>query len=103
MMVKLLLSWDILPDQDQEYFEFMIRDFMPRLSAMGVKPIEAWFTLYSHDKGSPQIVVEAVADNLEKMREILATSDWESLKENLLKYVTNFKHKVVRGRPNLQL
>lgn len=102
MMIKLLLSWDILPDRDQEHFEFMIREFAPRLTAMGIRPIEAWFTLYGREN-NPQIVVEAIADDLEKMRQILATPEWELLKDSLLKYVTNFSQKVVRGRPDLQL
>ncbi|NDJ85763.1 MAG: hypothetical protein GYB66_07745 [Chloroflexi bacterium] len=101
-MVKLLLSWDILPDRDQEHFEFMIREFAPRLTALGVKPIEAWFTLYGRDN-NPQIVVEAIADDLQKMRDVLATEEWQKLKENLLEYVTNFNQKVIRGRPHLQL
>ncbi len=101
-MIKLLLSWDILPNRDQEHFEFMIREFAPRLTAMGVRPIEAWFTLYGRDN-NPQITVEAIADDLEKMREVLATSDWLELKENLLQYVTNYQQKVIRGRPHLQL
>ena len=101
-MIKLLLSWDILPDRDQEHFEFMIREFAPRLTALGVKPIEAWFTLYGHDT-NPQIVVEAIADNLEKMQGALATAEWQNLKDNLLEYVTNYEQKVIPGRPHLQL
>lgn len=101
-MVKLLLSWDILPDRDQEHFEFMIREFAPRLTAMGVRPIEAWFTLYGREN-NPQIVVEAVADDVAKMRQVLDGPDWERLKESLLTYVTNYNQKVIRGRPDLQL
>ncbi len=29
MTVKLLMTWDILPNVEQEYFEFMISDFLP--------------------------------------------------------------------------
>ncbi len=101
-MVKLLLSWDILPDRDQEHFEFMIREFAPRLTALGVKPIEAWFTYYGRET-NPQIVVEAIADDVIKVREALATSEWQDLKERLLRYVTNYNQKVIRGRPHLQL
>ena len=100
-MFKLLLSWDVLPNRDQEYFEFMVREFTPRLTALGITPIEAWFTLYGDD--APQIVMEAMTEDLETMHALMATDEWENLKEKLLKYVTNFKQKVIRGRSHLQL
>jgi hypothetical protein len=102
-MIKLLLSWDIRPEQDQEHFEFLVREFAPRLTAMGIKPIEAWFTIYGRENGNPQIIIEAITDDLAKMREILGTSEWEELKESLLEHVDNFTQRVVRGRPHLQL
>ena len=100
-MIKLLLSWDVLPDQDQEYFEFMVREFTPRLTALGITPIEAWFTLYGED--APQIVMEGMTDDLRTMKKLLATEEWENLKEKLMEYVTNFNQKVIRGRSHLQL
>lgn len=101
-MIKLLLSWDIKPNRDQEHFEFIIREFAPRLTALGIRPTEAWYTVYARED-NPQIVVEAIADNLDKIRGVLSSSEWEELKESLMKYVNNFKQKVVRGRPSLQL
>lgn len=102
-MIKLLLSWDTLPDHEQEHFEFLIREFAPKLAALGIRPIEAWFTLYGRENDNPLITVEAIADDLEKLRQVLATEEWQSLKESLLQYVTNFQQKVVRGRPTLQI
>lgn len=101
-MIKLLLSWDIKPNRDQEHFEFIIREFAPRLTAMGVRPIEAWYTVYGRED-NPQIIVEAIADDLDKMRAVLKSPEWDELKESLLKYVNNFKQKVIRGRPTFQL
>ncbi len=100
-MIKLLLSWDVLPDRDQEYFEFMVREFTPRLTALGITPIEAWFTLYGKD--APQIVMEGMTDDLETMQKLLATDEWHELKDKLMDYVTNFNQKVIRGRSHLQL
>jgi hypothetical protein len=100
-MFKLLLSWDVLPNQDQQYFEFMVREFTPRLTALGITPIEAWFTLYGDE--SPQIVMEGMTEDLDVMRTILATPEWNTLKDQLLEYVTNFNQKVIRGRSHLQL
>lgn len=100
-MFKLLLSWDVLPNRDQEYFEFMVREFTPKLTALGITPIEAWFTLYGDD--APQIVMEGMTEDYETMKSLLSTDDWQSLKTKLLTYVTNFNQKVIRGRSHLQL
>lgn len=100
-MFKLLLSWDVIPDREQDYFEFMVREFTPRLTSLGITPIEAWFTLYG--KEAPQVMMEGMTDDLETMRNLLATDEWQTLKTKLLNYVTNFTQKVIRGKSHLQL
>jgi hypothetical protein len=100
-MIKLILSWDILPDRDREYFEFMVGEFTPKMTALGLEPIQAWLTMYGRD--CPQIIIEAKTDDLQTMRDILKTPQWESLKNKLLNYVTNYTQKVIRGRSHLQL
>ena len=45
LAVKLLMTWDILPGREQEYFEFVVRDFIPELQRMGMEPSDAWFTM----------------------------------------------------------
>jgi hypothetical protein len=47
--------------------------------------------------------MEGMTEDLETMNALLSTEEWENLKEKLLKYVTNFKQKVIRGRSHLQL
>ena len=100
-MIKLLLSWDVRAEVDQDYFEFMVREFTPRLTALGITPIEAWYTLYGPTV--PQVVMEARTDDIVTMNELLATEDWKDLRTKLLTYVDNFEQKVIRGRSHLQL
>ncbi len=42
MTVKLLMTWDILPNQEQEYFEFVISDFLPEIKQLGIRPVDAY-------------------------------------------------------------
>ncbi len=100
-MIKLLLSWDVRSEVDQDYFEFMVREFTPRLTALGITPIEAWYTLYGTNV--PQVVMEAMTDDLSTMAELLGTEEWQNLRTKLLSYVDNFEQKVIRGRSHLQL
>ena len=58
MAVKLLMTWDILPGREQEYFEFVVRDFIPGVQRMGMEPSDAWYTMY----GSQPQILAADAD-----------------------------------------
>ncbi len=100
MTVKLLMTWDILPGQEQEYFEFVVRDFLPNVQRMGLEPSDAWFTMYGE---SPQIMVTAQMDSVKTLERVLGTSEWEDLIQRLLDYVENFKYKVVQARSGFQL
>lgn len=100
MMMKLLMSWDIKPGKDQEYFEFVVREFVPGITRMGLQPTEAWFTLYGD---CPQVLTGGVAEDLPTMQRILASQEWKELHRKLMSYVTNYEHKIVRATTTLQL
>ena len=60
LAVKLILTWDILPGQEQEYFEFVVRDFIPGMQKLGMEPSDAWFTMYGDQ---PQIMAAVQTSN----------------------------------------
>lgn len=100
MAVKLLMSWDILPGQEQAYFEFAMQSFAPVLMQLGWQPTEAWYTLYGN---APQILTAGVCDSADKMREILDSPQWQELRSRLMEYVTNFHYKVVPATGRFQM
>jgi hypothetical protein len=100
MAVKLLMTWDIIPGKEQEYFEFVVRDFVPGMQRLGIQPTEAWYTTYGQ---RPQILTGGIARDLKTIREALATEDWEELKSRLLDYVTNFEWKIVKATGGFQM
>jgi len=100
MMVKLLMSWDIRPGQESEYFEFVVREFAPGIMRLGIHPTEAWYTVYGN---GPQILTGGVAENLQTMQQILVTSEWKELHEKLMGFVTNFQQKIVAATGRFQL
>lgn len=100
MTVKLLLTWDIISGREQEYFEFVVREFIPELQQLGLEPSDAWFTIYGNQ---PQITAEVQATNLAAIQRILKTAEWTSLVNRLLDYVENYTTKIVPARSGLQL
>jgi hypothetical protein len=99
-MVKLLMSWDIRPGQESEYFEFIVREFAPGIMRLGIQPTEAWYTVYGN---GPQILTGVVAEDLGTMQKILITEEWKELHNKLMAYVTNFRHKIVEATGRFQL
>ena len=100
MMVKLLMSWDIKSGRDAEYFEFVVRDFVPGITRLGLQPTEAWFTLYGD---RPQILTGGIAQDLPTMKNILQSDEWANLHDKLMEYVHNYEQKIVRATSGLQL
>jgi hypothetical protein len=99
-MVKLLMSWDIRPGRETEYFEFVVREFAPGIMKLGIRPTEAWYTVYGN---GPQILTGGVAEDLRTMQQILVTDEWKELLEKLMEYVLNFQHKIVAATGRFQL
>ena len=44
MAIKLLMRWNILPEKESEYFEFLVHEFIPSLNRLGVEDILVWYT-----------------------------------------------------------
>ena len=99
MSVKVIMTWDISADRDQEYFEFVIGEFVPGVQRLGLQPAEAWATIYG---SYPQIQVGLIASDLSQARRILASADWTLLQERLFGYVKNYSYKIVPARTGFQ-
>jgi hypothetical protein len=98
--VKLLMSWDILPGRETEYFEFVVREFIPGIQRLGLEPTDAWFTMYGDQ---PQIIAGALMPTRQAVKRVLKTSEWQSLNDQLLSYVENFNLKIVPARKGFQM
>ena len=98
--VKLLMTWDILPGREQDYFEFVVREFLPGMQNIGLEPSDAWFTVYGNQ---PQIMASAQMPDLPAMQGILDSKEWQGLVNRLLDYVENYQFKVVPARAGFQI
>jgi len=96
MQVKLIMSYDIKPGRDQDYFEFLVREFAPGLARLGVQPTESWYTMYGH---YPQIMTGGIAENVQIVKTLLDSTEWRELQTRLGEFVTNYKHKIVPVSP----
>ena len=99
-MFKLLMSWNIRPGREDEYFEFTVREFGPGLIKLGVRPTDAWYTQYGDH---PQILTGGIVEDIESLQSVLSSDEWHKLKGKLLTYVTNYSQKVIHASGSFQL
>ena len=100
MAVKLLMTWDILPGREQEYFEFVVRDFIPGMQRLGLEPSDAWFTMYGE---KPQIMTSAQMPSLANLTQVLESQEWVDLSKLLMDYVEDFTYKIVPAKAGFQM
>ncbi len=99
-MIKLLMTWDIRPGKESEYFEFVVQEFAPKLVKLGIQPTEAWYTLYGE---APQILTGGVTEDRATLVNILEGQEWKSLHKKLLEFVINYNYKIVQHTGHFQL
>jgi hypothetical protein len=98
--VKLILTWDIIPEHEQEYFEFVIREFIPGVQRLGCELTDAWATVYGDQ---PQILVAALISSFNKARQLISSHEWNDLNLKLMEFVQNYEQKIVTAKSGFQL
>ena len=93
------MTWDIAADHEQEYFEFVVREFIPGVQRLGFELRDAWATVYGE---RPQILVGAVLPTQQKARQVLRSTEWKSLYNQLQEYVHNYTQKLVEAQGGFQ-
>jgi hypothetical protein len=99
MPVKLVMTWDISPDHEQDYFEFVLGEFVPGIQRLGLQPVDAWATVYGN---YPQIQVGMLAESLGDAQQAMVSQGWNQLTEKLFAMVKNFQYKIVPARGGFQ-
>jgi hypothetical protein len=94
------MTWDILPGKEQEYFEFVVRDFIPGMQRLGLEPSDAWYTLYGNQ---PQIMAAAQMQSMTALNRVLESGEWNDLTGQLMDYVKDFEYKIVSARAGFQM
>ena len=99
MPIKIIMTWDIAAEREQEYFEFVVREYIPGVQRLGLELKDAWATVYG---SRPQILVGALLPSVDKAHQIMNSSEWKSLHNQLQDYVINYSEKIVEAHGGFQ-
>lgn len=100
MAVKLLMTWNILPGHEQDYFEFVVRDFIPGVQKMGLELSDAWYTAYGN---RPQILAAGQMPSIQAMKRLINSREWKELNARLLDLVDSYQFKIVPAHGGFQM
>ena len=93
------MSYDIVTQSQQTYYEFILREFIPKAQEMGLAISEAWHTAYGD---YPARMTGFVAPDRETLDKIMHSDEWADLRERLDPFVTNLRLKIVPFRDSFQ-
>jgi hypothetical protein len=99
-MVKLLLSWDISEGKEAGYMEFVVHEFGPVLSRLGLTITDAWYTIAGE---GPQVIIGGVAEDRQVLDRVLQDPEWHKLQQKLLSYVVNYRIKIAAPQGLFQM
>ncbi|MBK8988599.1 MAG: hypothetical protein IPM39_21435 [Chloroflexi bacterium] len=100
MMTKLLMRWNIRPETESEYYEFLVHEFMPGMNKLGIDEIQVWYTTYGTCE---QKLASGIAPSADKMKVALRSTAWKELHDKLQTYVTDFNLKIVSANRGFQI
>lgn len=97
--IKMLISYDVTPELQQAYYEFVLGELIPTAQSMGLSLSEAWHTAYGN---YPIRLNGFVARDRESLDRILASTEWIQLENKLKRFVTGYQRKIVPYRDGFQ-
>jgi hypothetical protein len=100
MAAKLIMRWDVRPDKESEYFEFLVHELIPAMNKMGIAEIQVWYTAYGERE---QKMAEGIMPSVDDMRAILVSEEWTYLTEKLETLVKNFSQKIIPATRGFQI
>ena len=97
--LKLLLSYNINPEEAQEYYTYVLGQYIPAMQSMGLEVGEAWHTAYGD---YPNRLIAFISRDHETVLRVLDDEAWEELNEQLLQHVSDFTYKVIPYKVGFQ-
>jgi hypothetical protein len=98
-MIKLIMTWNIKPGHEQDYFGYVLHEYLPKINKFGFEVTDAWVTVYGN---RPQILLGAIMASRLKARTVLESNEWENLNEQLSEYVDNLQFKLAPHKGGFQ-
>lgn len=97
---RIMIMYDIHPDKHEEYYQYVLGEFVPELQKMGLYMIYAWQV---YGENQPERFVEFVCESATILKNALLSPEFQQAEERLKEYTQNYRRKVVifKNRPQV--
>ena len=96
---KLLIRYNVKSTTNEDYFQFVINEFVPAMQELGLYMIQVYHTAYGNH---PMRQLEFVAEDLDIVRDAMQSEVWKQLHEKLNHYISDYDQKLVKFRDGFQ-
>ena len=96
---KLIVTYDVLPSNQENYFQFIMGELLPAMQEMGVYMTEAWHTAYGD---YPLRMATFVAEDYDTIVEMLDSDRWQELERRFKIYIRNYSLVILPYRHGFQ-
>ena len=96
---KLILSYDIKPEIQQEYYKFMIGRYVPVVQSLGLEMTDAYHTAYGDH---PHRLIVFVSMTRATLDDLLQSEAWAALNEQLETFVNGLSFKTAPFKEEFQ-
>jgi len=90
--VKLLLTYDPIPEHREDYFRYVLGEFVPAMEQLGLTMCDAWYTAYG---AYPLRLTGFIAPDIDTLESILSSTTFKDLEARLKELVSNYARRVV--------
>jgi hypothetical protein len=97
--VKLLVTYDVLEAKQEEYFQYVLGEFVPAVQNLGLYMTDVWHTAYGD---YPVRLAAFVAPDYDTMVGILNNPSFVQLEDKLKEFVVNYRRRVVPRKNGFQ-
>lgn len=99
MSHKLLISYDVKEYRLEDYYRFVMGEFLPRLQMLGLAMTEGWQTIHGN---YPSRLLVFEARNSKSLHKALDSDVWDSVETKLKEFIVHYEKRVVKAKPNFQ-
>ena len=100
MPAKIIMRWNVRPEMESEYFEFLVRELIPAMNKLGINDIQCWYTAYGECE---QKMAEGINESADDLLQVIRTAEWHNLTDKLQGFVLDFSQKVIPATRGFQI
>ncbi len=88
----MILTYDPIPEFREDYFRYVLGEFVPALEHLGLSMCEIWHTAYG---SYPLRLAGFLAPDRDTMEKVVASEEFLDLESRLQNYVINYSRRLV--------